>query len=103
MDSPGNINSDLSYLDKWFLKNGMKRNLSKYQGYGNGYRKVNPEFRCENNIIPNGDALQMLGVTVDDMLKFDKQVANICRKVTLKVAVSKRMRNILPFDIRKNI
>ena len=43
------------------------------------------------------------GVTVDDMLKFDKQVANICRKVTLKVAVLKRMRNILPFDIRKNI
>ena len=34
-----------------------------------GYRKVNPKFRCENNIIPNGDALQMLGVTVDDMLK----------------------------------
>ena len=81
----------------------MKRNLFKYQGYGNGYRKVNPEFRCENNIIPNGDALQMLGVTVDDMLKYDKHVANICRKVTLKVAVLKRMRNILPFDIRKNI
>ena len=58
-----------------------------------GYRKVIPEFRCENNIIPNSDALQMLGVTVDDMLKFDKHVANICRKV----------RNILPFDIRKSI
>ena len=30
------INSDLSYVDKWFLENGMKRNLSKYQGYGDG-------------------------------------------------------------------
>ena len=28
------INSDLSYVDKWFLENGMKRNLSKYHGYG---------------------------------------------------------------------
>ena len=81
----------------------MKRNLSKYQGYGNGYRKVNPEFRCENNIIPNGDALQMLGVTVDDMLKFDKQVVNTCRKVSQQIAVLKHMRNILPNDIRKNI
>ena len=56
----------------------MKRNLSKYQAMVMGYRKVNPEFRCENNIIPNSDALQMLGVTVDDRLKFDKQVANTC-------------------------
>ena len=68
-----------------------------------GYRKVIPEFRCENNIIPNSDALQMLGVTVDDMLKFDEHVANICRKASPQVAVLKRIRNILPFDIRKNI
>ena len=32
-----------------------------------GYRKVYPKFCCENNIIPNSDALQMLGVTVDDI------------------------------------
>ena len=37
------------------------------------------------------------------MLKFDKQVANICREVSQQGAVLKRMRNILPFDIRKNI
>ena len=34
-----------------------------------GHRKVNPKFHCETNITPNGDAIQMLGVTVDDMLK----------------------------------
>ena len=45
----------------------------------------------------------MLGITVDDMLKFDTQVANICRKVSQQVAVLKRMRNIPPYDIRKNI
>ena len=67
------------------------------------YRKFNPEFRYENNIITNSDALQMLGVTVNDMLKFDKQVANICRKVSQQVTFLKRTRNRLPFDIRKNI
>ena len=46
-----------------------------------GYRKVIPEFRCENNIIPNSDELLMLGVTVDDMLKFDKHVAETLEKV----------------------
>ena len=68
-----------------------------------GNRKVNLEFRCENTIIPNSDTLQMLGITVDDMLKFDIQVANICRKVSQQVAVLKHMRNILPYDIRENI
>ena len=57
------------------------------------YRKVNPEFCCESNTIPNSDALQMLGVTVDDMLKFERQVADICRKVSQQVAVQKLMRN----------
>ena len=37
------------------------------------------------------------------MLKFDKQVANICREVSQQGAVLKRMRNILPFYIWKNI
>ena len=31
--------------------------------------------------------LQMLRVTVDDMFKFDKQIANICRKESQQVAV----------------
>ena len=48
--------------------------------------------------------LEILGVTVDDMLKFDKQVANICRKLSRQVAVFKKlMRNILTYEIRKNI
>ena len=68
------INSGLSY--------GMKRNHCKYQAMVMGYRNVNSEFCCENNIFLNSDALQMLGITVDDMLKFDKQVAKICRKVS---------------------
>ena len=96
------INSDL-YIDKWFLENGMKTNHSKYQAMVMGYRKVNLKFRCENNIVPNSDPLKMLWLTVDDMLKFDKQVGNICRRVSQQVSVLKRMRNILPFDTRENI
>ena len=45
----------------------------------------------------------MLGVTVDDMLKFDKQGGSICRKVSQQVAVLNCKRNILPFNMRKNI
>ena len=53
-----------------------------------GHGKVNPEFRCENNIIPKSDALQMFGVTINDMLKFDRlqfSCFRIIRKNTLRV------------------
>ena len=45
-----------------------------------------------------------LELLFDDILKFDRQVAKICRKVSRQVAVLiKRMRNVLPFEVRKNI
>ena len=33
------------------------------------------------------DTLVTFGVTVDDVLKFDKHVANVCRKVSQQVVV----------------
>ena len=66
----------------------MKRNHSEYQAMSvMGNRNAVLEFRSEETIIPNSDTLQMLGDSVTDMLKFDIQVANICRKVSQQVAV----------------
>ena len=42
----------------------------------------------------------MLGVTIDDKMKFEKHIANV-RKVSQQIAVLKRMRKILPFETRK--
>ena len=33
-------NSDLSYVDKWFLEKGMKRNHSEYQAMVMGHKKI---------------------------------------------------------------
>jgi len=43
------------------------------------------------------------GVTIDDKLRFEKQVAKVCRKVSQQVAVLKRMKKLLPFETRKII
>lgn len=98
-----NINSDLSFVDKWHLDNGMKRNHSKYQAIVMGKTQGKPKFCSENTVIPNNDSFEMLGVTMDETLKFDKHVAKICRKVSQQIASVKRMRNILPYEIRKSI
>jgi len=43
----------------------------------------------------------MLGVTVDDKMKFEKHIAKICRKVSQQIVVLKRTKKILPFETRK--
>jgi hypothetical protein len=97
------INSDLAKVDQWYKENRMQRNLSKYQAIVMGKPKANLEFRCENTTIPNCEEMELLGITMDNKLKFEKHVAKICRKVSQQTAVLKRMRNILPFEIRSNI
>ena len=61
------------------------------------------KFHCDNTTIPVREDLTLFGVTIDNELKFDTQIANATRKVSQQLAVLKRLRNILPLDIRKNI
>jgi len=92
------INADLARVDQWYEQNGMRRNTSKYQAIVMGKTQVKPQFHCENIAIPITEDLEMLGVTVDNKMKFEKHIAKICRKVSQQIAVLKRMKKILPFE-----
>ena len=39
-----------------------------------------PQFYCENAEIPITEDFEMLGVTIDNKLKFEKHVSKVCRK-----------------------
>ena len=95
------INADIANVDKWYEQNGMKRNASKYQAIVMGKPQVKPQFYCENTAIPITGELEMLGVAVGDKMKFERHIANVCRKVSQQIAVLKRMKKILPFETRK--
>ena len=43
----------------------------------------------------------MLGVAVDDKMKLERHIANVCIRVSQQIAVLKRMKKILPFETRK--
>ena len=76
----------------------MRRNTSKYQAIVMGKTQVKPQFHCEDIAIPITEDLEMLGVTVDDKMKFEKHIGKICRKVSQQIPVLKRMKKILPFE-----
>ena len=45
----------------------------------------------------------LIGVTLDNKLKFEGQIRKICRKVSQQVAVLNRLKKILPFELRIDI
>ena len=49
----------------------MKRNHSKYQVITFGKVKRNPALTCEETVIPIQDEMELIGVTIDNKLKFE--------------------------------
>ena len=58
---------------------------------------------CEGTVIPTQNEMELLGVTIDNMLKFQGQIRKICRKISQQVAVLNRLEKILPFELRLDI
>jgi len=87
------INNDLISADIWFARNSMKRNISKYQVMVLGKNKGTDDsvFKCEESQLPISNKMELLGVTIDEKLNFEKHIAKICRKVSQQIAVLKRM------------
>ena len=83
------INSDLSKIDKWYEENEMRRNHDKYKAMIMGKTSRDPAFKYGTS-IPLVEEVDLLGVTVDNKLKFESQIKKICRKVSQQIAVFKR-------------
>ena len=81
----------------------MKRNHSKYQAITFGRVKRNPVLTCEGTVIPSQDEMELLGVPIDNKLKFEQKICKISRKVSQQVAVLNRLKKILPFELRIDI
>lgn len=85
------INTDLAAIERWYDTNGMEPLKISSNGYGqltNSETKV-PLQHCDNTTIPVSEDLTLLGVTIDNKLNFDKQIANVTRKVSQQLAVLK--------------
>ena len=86
-----------------FDKNGMTRNPAKYQAMIMGKTQELPKFSCDNIAIPITNEIELLGVTVDDKLKFENHIRKLCRKVSQQTAVLQRMKKMLPFETKRDL
>jgi len=62
-----------------------------------------PVFKCEESQLPISNTMELLGVTIDEKLNFEKHIAKICRKVSQQIAVLKRIQKLLPFETRRDL
>ena len=54
-------------------------------------------FKCDNTTLVLTREIELLGVTVDNKLKFENHTWSICRKVAQQVAVLQRIKKILSY------
>ena len=97
------------------LKNVLENNTrAAVTWFENNYMDANPDKfqsiilnRCSNlpqdNVAIPSDRLRVLGITLDDSLKFDLHISDMCEKVSRQIDALKRISKFLTQDSRKSI
>ena len=90
------LESDLHRMLEWFTDNGMKANPSRFQIM---FLKQNDMSKLCLNInkllISSSKQVKLHGVNIDNSLKFEAYIKELCRKVNEKVHACGRLRPFL--------
>ena len=93
------LEGDVYKMMKWFTDNGMKANPSKFQ-----ISKLC--LNISGNLIPSSNQVKLLGVNIDNSLKFEAHVKELCRnsKCIYKITTIFRRTNVdVDFQLRDNV
>ena len=88
-----NLTDITQKLFTWFASNQMKANPSKCHLLLSNGEDVN--IQVANTTIENSKSQKLLGVVLDNKLRFDKHVKNICQKANRKLNVLSRLTNYM--------
>ena len=83
--------------------NYMKLNTDKCHLLisGNKNKKEQMWAKLDRDILWDRNDAKLLGITLDNNLKFDKHVSNICAKANRKLSALTRVAMFLPFKKRR--
>ena len=78
------LEDDISRALDWFKDNRMVANPKKFQVMLLGLKQHQEFFlEIENKSMNVTRSVKLLGISVDDELKFDKHVKTLCQKVNV--------------------
>ena len=86
-----------------FIQNGMKPNPDKYQAMVLGRSEDKLNFKLADVDIKTTEKTCLLGVVLDNKLKFDDHISSICREVSAQISALNRLKNILPLKTKESL
>ena len=91
----------LTLID-WFDSNQMQANPDKFQAVAVGVKSFEQvkHFTLAGVDIPCEENVKLLGVELDFMLNFDKQIKNMCMKAARQLNVLQRLSKFLSVETR---
>ena len=92
-------NSELAIA--WFEMNYMKLNTDKCHLLISENKNEQMWAKLDRDIFWESNDVKLLRIILDNNLKFDKHVSNICSKVNRKLSALTRVAKFLPFKKRR--
>ena len=96
-----NLEEDIDSSIDWFRRNFMKLNNDKCHLLLAGAREENNVLRFGNNFLEESPEEKLLGVTIDNCLKFDIHIRNVCKQAGKKLSALSRLAHVLTLKQRK--
>ena len=83
----------------WYDSNLLQGNLQKYQMMNIRSKRASNEqtsITVKGEIITESENLKLLGVTIDSRLNLNEHINNVCMKVSQRISIWMRLRNLIP-------
>ena len=96
------LKSETEKTTQWYNVNLLKANPSKYQIIAIDPKSSKHEsadelsLEIENQVVKSSDKPTIFGVTIDDKLTFSYHIKDISKRVSQKVGILLRLRNLIP-------
>ena len=88
---------------EWFESNYMKLNTDKCHLLIGGNKSEHIYAKIGNDIIWESKEERLLGVTIDNQLKFDTQITDLCKMAHKKLSALIRYTGIMNFEKRRTL
>jgi hypothetical protein len=100
-----NLSNDLSIIKNWLVHNRLVLNLEKTNAihFNSKNRKIdykNYTLKCDNNNIEFVTETKLLGVIIDNKLKYSSHINQLCKKANAKAYLLTRSLYLFPNKFR---
>ena len=97
-----NLKHDTKFILRGFRIYSLKTNPGKFQFKILAKKQCNKvKLKINSIVINESDTVELLGITIDNILTFNEHINNLCRKASYKLYALRRIRKYLPQDQAK--